>query len=162
MPIVECKICHKGFYAKPRHIKLGWGKYCSVKCRSAAQFNGRNLRCEYCSKDIYRTPADIRKSVSGKFFCSRSCHCAWENKHSRSEDHSPNWTGGQNVYRLIIKRSDKEACCQKCGLKDERVLEVHHKDGNRRNNKLSNLIWLCRNCHCLSHIENKEAMVAMV
>lgn len=162
MPIVECKICHRGFYAKPRHIKIGWGKYCSIKCRSVAQFNGHNLRCEYCSKEIYRTPADIKKSVSGKFFCSRSCHCAWENKHNRIMDRAPHWTGGRNVYRLILKRSNTKRVCRHCGLADERLLEVHHEDGNRGNNKLNNLIWLCRNCHYLEHIENKKFVVALV
>ena len=35
--------------------------------------------------------------------------------------------------------------CDKCGL--DKLLEVHHKDGNRKNNKVSNLRILCKECH---------------
>jgi len=162
MPNVQCQICHRYFYAKPRHLRIGWGKCCSIKCRAKAQFNGQQLRCEYCSKDIYRTPSEIKKSVSGKLFCSRKCHCTWENMHNRTANRSPHWTGGEHVYRLILRRSNRKVICQRCGLIDERVLEVHHKDGNRRNNDLNNLVWLCRNCHCLVHIENKKTVVTLV
>jgi len=30
-------------------------------------------------------------------------------------------------------------------------LEVHHKDGNHKNNDASNLQWLCHNCHVRKH-----------
>ena len=44
--------------------------------------------------------------------------------------------------------------CEKCGLTEwqgEKIpLEVHHIDGNRRNNDLSNLQLLCPNCHSLT------------
>ena len=41
--------------------------------------------------------------------------------------------------------------CEKCKLdkwNDESIpLEVHHRDGDRTNNELSNLELLCCNCH---------------
>lgn len=44
--------------------------------------------------------------------------------------------------------------CEKCGLTswlDQKIpLELHHIDGNRRNNDLSNLQLLCPNCHSLT------------
>lgn len=30
----KCIKCGKGFYASPGHVKSGWGKYCSLKCRA--------------------------------------------------------------------------------------------------------------------------------
>lgn len=39
--------------------------------------------------------------------------------------------------------------CNVCG--SERFVEVHHKDGNRSNNELDNLIPLCRDCHKQVH-----------
>lgn len=33
------------------------------------------------------------------------------------------------------------------GCRIEKNLEVHHKDGNKNNNKLSNLRILCADCH---------------
>lgn len=37
--------------------------------------------------------------------------------------------------------------CQKCRRYVGPLGEVHHKDGNRTNDKLSNLEFLCSNCH---------------
>lgn len=44
--------------------------------------------------------------------------------------------------------------CQECGIKDwnekELVLELHHIDGNNRNNMTHNLVFLCPNCHSIT------------
>jgi len=38
--------------------------------------------------------------------------------------------------------------CEMCGYKEHlEILQVHHIDGNRKNNKLENLMILCPNCH---------------
>ena len=48
------------------------------------------------------------------------------------------------------------AKCECCGIESwnnkELVFQMHHKDGNSKNNKLDNLILLCPNCH--SQTEN--------
>lgn len=48
--------------------------------------------------------------------------------------------------------------CPICGWGEKypEALIIHHKDRNRQNNDLSNLIVLCRNCHCLVHLGLKE------
>ena len=44
--------------------------------------------------------------------------------------------------------------CEKCGLRswnDEIIpLELHHINGNNKDNSLSNLLLLCPNCHALT------------
>jgi 5-methylcytosine-specific restriction endonuclease McrA len=55
-------------------------------------------------------------------------------------------------------RSDLPQYCGRCKLVDKRVLAVHHKDKNRENNALSNLMWLCHNCHYLVHHDKSEAV----
>lgn len=41
--------------------------------------------------------------------------------------------------------------CKECGLKDWRgqslMLELHHVNGNRCDDRRDNLMWLCPNCH---------------
>jgi len=153
MPNQKCKICGKEFYIKPFHAEKGWGKFCSIRCRSEGQKKGVWVKCKYCGKKIYRTPRDFKKAKSKSFFCSVSCHCSWENKNVRCGVNSPNWVAGEAAYRDLMRRYKVPLKCNKCGISDERVLMVHHKDGNRKNNSLENLERLCCNCHAIVHVQ---------
>ena len=42
--------------------------------------------------------------------------------------------------------------CQVCGDLREVVLDVHHKDKNRKNCNIDNLMVLCKNCHVVEHV----------
>ena len=148
----KCIVCGKVICIKESHVKKGWGKYCSKKCQGKAQINGKWVECDYCRKEIYRTPKDFKRSKSKKFFCSVNCHCSWENTNSRCGENAPNWVAGQTVYRRLLKRYGKSEKCSRCSIDDKRVLVVHHRDSNRKNNQPENLEWLCRNCHCIVHL----------
>ena len=41
--------------------------------------------------------------------------------------------------------------CSICNERDERCLQIHHKDINHKNNSLDNLIIVCSNCHLKIH-----------
>ena len=51
----------------------------------------------------------------------------------------------------ILNEHIKDSKCECCGLSEWNnlpiPLELHHKDGNRTNHKLENLMLLCPNCH---------------
>lgn len=151
MPYVNCKICSSEFYAKPRHLKIGWGKFCSKKCQFQGQRNGTLIGCALCGKLIYRTPKNFRHSKSNSFFCDKSCFATWKNQNLIVGARHANWKHGENAYRNIMKRSRRTQVCSRCEIEDSRVLIVHHIDRNRKNNDLSNLMWLCHNCHFLEH-----------
>lgn len=55
------------------------------------------------------------------------------------------------LKRLLMRFGIKEWKCEMCGLTtwngSKIPLELHHKDGNRFNNKLENLELTCPNCH---------------
>lgn len=161
MAMQNCLICYKRFYAKPSHINMGWGKFCSKTCQYESQKTGKITLCHTCKAKVYKTMSDQLKTNSGKLFCSKSCQTIWRNKKFSGDKHS-NWAGGISSYRIALTRSSKAFQCAKCNLKDKRVLAVHHLDKNRSNNKLSNLIWLCHNCHYLVHHSKKEAIGFMV
>ncbi|MBI2593887.1 hypothetical protein HYW44_04570 [Candidatus Daviesbacteria bacterium] len=150
MPLVKCLICGNEFFIKPSHQKLGWGKYCSRGCKWKAQNKGKFIKCFICYKKVYRSPKELGRSKSGKFFCSKRCQTLWRNQ-TYVGDKSSQWIDGIRAYRDILKRSGKELVCALCKIKDSRVLIVHHKDHNRRNNNVLNLVWLCFNCHFLVH-----------
>ncbi len=152
MPSTKCAICAKEFYVKPYLLGRGWGIFCSKVCQFKGQHKGKVFKCSYCDKDVYRLPRDIKKTPSGNFFCDKSCFAKFKNKlWSFGEEHF-NWRGGESVYRELMLRNDKKAHeCERCHIDDLRVLVVHHIDHNRKNNVLSNLKWLCRNCHYIEH-----------
>lgn len=55
------------------------------------------------------------------------------------------------ILEYLIEYGIKKYACEKCGIyewNDSHItLEIHHKDGNNKNNKLENLEILCPNCH---------------
>lgn len=156
MPQVKCKICKKEFYVKPCHQRLGGGKYCSRECKNYGQRKGKYVRCHICNKEVWKAPKALQHSKSGYFFCSKSCQTQWRNKYYSGPKH-PNWVSGKNInYRKILSQYEPKSICKRCGLKDARVLNVHHKDQNRRNNEPNNLVWLCMSCHYLVHYHKEK------
>ena len=153
MPIVKCLICNSELYVKPSHQKKGWGKYCSISCRTKSQFNGKSVTCFICKKEVYRSLEGLKKSKSNKFFCTKTCQTIWRNTILFIGDNHSNWKHGESAYRRIMMATGKEKICNLCKTIDTRILIVHHIDKNRENNSISisNLVWLCHNCHYLVH-----------
>ena len=58
------------------------------------------------------------------------------------------------LKQRLIAEGLKEHRCDRCGLTEwlgqPVPLELHHKDGDRTNNLLRNLVLLCPNCHALT------------
>lgn len=151
MPDVSCKICGKKFYAKPSHLKRGWGKYCSSKCQYKARLKGKFVHCEICGKKIWRKPRLLKLSKSKKFFCNKSHQTLWRNSIFIGSRH-PNWKGGYSrKHKAFLIKNGIKAICKLCSCNDKRVLAVHHRDSNKKNNEIENLVFLCHNCHHLVH-----------
>lgn len=165
MPMAKCKICSGEFYAKPFWVKRGFGIYCSAKCQHEGRKTGKTIQCFICGKEKYKTLKALRHSKSKKYFCGKSCQTVWRNSIVYIGKNHPNWKAGEYTYRDIMLRNKITQVCKKCKTTDKRILVVHHLDRNRKNNKLSNLVWLCHNCHFLAHhydIERVGYMVPMV
>lgn len=148
---VLCKGCGTTFNVKPNRVLRGWGKFCSKACQYGSMFKGKMMTCAVCKSPVYRTPKDLRGSRMKLFFCNKSCLAIWKNKNMPKGEQHPNWKGGEYAYRDKMLKANISPICFNCKLTDLRVLIVHHLDRNRRNNELSNLRWLCRNCHYLEH-----------
>ena len=63
----------------------------------------------------------------------------------------------ENTWRLrnrLVSEGLREHRCERCGNSEWQgepiPLELHHKDGDRTNNALSNIELLCPNCHAMS------------
>ena len=58
------------------------------------------------------------------------------------------------LKRRLLKEGFKQHVCERCGLSEWQAspipLELHHLNGNNKDNRLENLQLLCPNCHALT------------
>ncbi len=155
MPLVKCKICDTGFYPRPSHVLKGWGVYCSRNCKHVGSKTSIQVTCFVCNTEIFKTPTQVKRSKSKKYFCSKSCQTKWRNTEFSGNKHAM-WKGGFSMYRNILLDNKKTPKCMRCEKRDIRILAVHHVDENHQNNNLRNLAWLCHNCHYLVHHDTLE------
>ena len=146
----DCAVCRKEFYAKPRLLALGHARHCSRTCANIGVRKGKEVTCYTCGKTVYRSPRDLDRSKSSKYFCDKRCQTLWRNATFVGERHG-NFNNGRAAYRNILARTGRKQICEICKTKDKRVLQAHHIDRDRTNNKETNLAWLCLNCHFLVH-----------
>ena len=154
--LLECAECKTKFWKDKRaytNIKDQDNIVCSVECRSSRHKNARiQLECDYC-EDIYKVaPSKATNSKSGFNFCSRSCKDNAQRISSNIPEIQPSHYGTiSKNYRVIAFRNNPKICmsCKYDECPD--ILEVHHKDCDRSNNKLDNLAVLCPICHRKVH-----------
>lgn len=162
-----CQTCGKSFLAEERFIESGKRKYCSRECACESRKNRIKFICPICGKETDRV--ESRKSKSGLFFCSRECKEIAQSIQSGSEYDliRPNhYNTGIDSYREKAL-NNYELKCEICGYKEcLPILEVHHIDGNRKNNDLENLIVLCPNHHAMitrkiARIEDRKLIMGL-
>jgi len=150
---VKCKTCNKSFLAQEKEFKRGNAKFCSLSCSASRPRKPKipNCNCDTCGVGFYRQPSK-QKSKHGFIFCSRKCKESAQKLGGIKEIQPSHYgTGtGKCGYRKKAFASH-ENVCNRCGLDEVGILQVHHKDRNRNNNKVSNLEILCPNCHVREH-----------
>lgn len=86
----------------------------------------------------------------------RSAKSSAEHRRRISAEGNPMWKGGLSFipYTPEFNKLLKDAvlkefnnACQVCGIRSKRKLDVHHINYNKSDNKLPNLVCLCKSCH---------------
>lgn len=131
--VIAKNLCNKHYYKKYREIHP---KITIKKTHSCKENNCKtriSLSKIYCCKHCPKKPD------------GRVGKLAW------------NWKGGISFYknqrlmkknRLIIMEK-YNWICQECGKK---ATDAHHKDQDKSNHSINNLIPLCHYCHCQKHV----------
>jgi hypothetical protein len=141
-----CKWCGVEFFIPYCRKRI----YCSRQCFELSATRNIEVLCEQCGKRCFKKPSALKNNVHRKFFCSRQCKDIAQSFDGGCEEIRPNhYKTGRASYRQRALRK-YGASCRRCGYKEiEKMLDVHHKDGNRAHNQISNLEVLCVWCHAL-------------
>lgn len=131
-------------------------KYCSVECRALARRQRVEVVCAKCGEKFETTTSKATRSKSGLVFCSKKC----KDEASRIDggvaavwpDHY-----GQGASGGVRDRSDVLAMlrdgCVDCGEVRRYLITVHHMDGDRGHNDISNFEVVCWNHHIMRHLK---------
>ena len=151
----NCRKCDKEFVPKKGTIN-----YCSISCRNSRSFSDQTKEKKSCITK--------RKWLDGTYSL-----VDWENVNNDVEKISKSldvWEkksydrlfNGEKLHIQTLRKlliGDVDSCCELCNtsewLGSPITLEIHHIDGNNKNNELSNLQILCPNCH--SQTDNYRA-----
>lgn len=138
---IKCLDCGNEWEALPSTVL--YGDY-THRCPNCGVNKGKIVKCAYCGKEIYRNVSQLEKSISGYYYCSTTCGNLHKNQ---LREEAGEWSNSISSYRIRAMKKYPHKCAV-CGYdEEERILQVHHKDGNRKNNNIENLVILCPNCH---------------
>ena len=147
---IQCKTCGYIWEITPQSMSPSSIKNFSFigcpKCKY------EEIICDECGKSFKRLKSVVNKTKL--HFCSKECGNRYKNKKIINTIDAVEYR--RNAF---LAYEHKCACC---GYDtDERVLEVHHKDENRNNNHINNLIILCPTCHkfLTLHLKTLEEML---
>ena len=132
-------------------------KYCSRACFNDSRRNRIVVVCDQCGVEFDRAPNKLKNSKHGKTFCSRECKDYAQSFLGNCPDiHPPHYDANNpHDYRQVAFREFPNQCVD-CGIDIKYMLIVHHIDGDRVNNDLSNLEIVCPNHHILRHVKHTK------
>ncbi len=161
---VPCAICKKMVYQKPSELKRDKVAYCSRACHHKGMLKEKPvLTCDHCSKEYAVYPSQLKWNQireHKKNFCSTQC----QNKFYSGDNH-PNWIGGsiEHATGYIKDYVDKKYTARHRIFMEELVGRklsedevVHHKNGNKHDNRIENLEIMTRSEHAKHHISERE------
>lgn len=98
----------------------------------------KEVTCENCDKRFLKAKRFIKESHQN--FCSTKCYS--ESRKIEKIKFNSKYNYRTYAFRYYGGK------CEICGYcKHPEILQVHHIDGDRKNNKIENLIVLCPNHH---------------
>lgn len=143
---INCIICARSIYRRPSEIKANNGRvFCGVICYGISQ--RKEIPCTICGKLI----------LAG--FNKKTCNRACANKNREGIKYhlgSPrDKVKSQQALKIkLLKERGRK--CERCDYDKYEILQVHHKNRDRKNNNLENLLLICPNCHCEEHFLEKS------
>ena len=144
---INCIQCNIEFETHLSEIKKGGGKFCSRSC--AIRY--RNLT-NNPTKNI-----EVREKIS-----KNHANVSGKNNpmYGKRANLAPSYIDGRSrfkgsTYQKIMQVHNIKKICNIC--KTDKKIDIHHIDGNHKNNDFSNLVYLCAKCHqTLMHKKDRD------
>lgn len=158
----HCIVCGK-------ELEKNQVKFCSHSCSAKYNNTKRKKEKEIETVEIIKTVKVVNYckncgeilNEKQKNFCSGKCQRDYaytkyieDWKNGKENGLKGEYGISNHIRRYLFEKNDCK--CEVCGwgekneFTDKIPLEVHHKDGNYKNNKEENLQLLCPNCHSLT------------
>lgn len=160
MRIKTCKQCgeelvrrvHPGGSMEPK-VTFSKREYCSLQCcglKAKEDCDSEAIEtknCDHCGSAMTRTrwpsgAIEPKARFDKKKYCSRKCM-------GLGKKGNPS-TYCKSASHKLANELKPKGLCEECRTEGG-LSEVHHVDGDWRNNALSNLQRLCRPCHDAKH-----------
>ncbi len=127
--------------------------------------NNEQKQCKYCLNTYPATDFGVAKTIGSKVYRRQKCrYCYRKTKNVLKEKR-----------RSFIDMKKVESGCRDCGIRDVRVLEFHHIEGNTKDFAIADYYYhqygeerlliemakceiLCANCHRILHYTQKSAL----
>lgn len=149
-----CETCGKEFLIPKSDHRIKEGskiKYCSKKCMGIGMRTGEIKKCLNCGNDFYTTRND---------FCSQDCAREYRKKNYKHKSYMENgyiveYLPGYNKKGNI--KQHRRIMEEHLGRRLEENEIVHHKNGDKTDNRLDNLEIKRRGEHSSYHRKKEKA-----
>jgi len=155
----HCRIknCTNNYYAKgycQNHYSafITRGGYKYHKCKVEGCNKILQSKSIYCSRHKERVEANLPTDLSVKFYAKREKNYQWKGGVSEYPNHYL-----MKKNRIVVL--NKHPYCEKCGIK---ATEVHHRNGNKADHRIENLMPSCHRCNCkirFTPLKNKNSEI---
>ena len=145
-PNIKCIVCNKPIYRRPGEIEKNNGRvFCSIDCYGL--HSRKEHPCVICGNPIL--------SSQNKKTCSRNC----ANKNRTGIKYGIGRPRDKVKSSRILKlrlMKERGKSCERCNYNKYEILQIHHKNRNKMDNKIENLEIICPNCHSEEHFLEKS------
>lgn len=78
-----------------------------------------------------------------------------------AKEKHPRYIDGR-TYESDFHHLKKILLPAKCGLCGKKAILLHHRDKNKKNNKMDNLMPLCASCHSILHNKERDSFINLL
>jgi hypothetical protein len=142
-----CNFCGK-IYIKHQSGKEQ--KFCSTKCA----YTGKHPISDVTFKNCILCNKLFNQYYKEQLCCSKTCAGLYRFKLKKPDQIAMTYKSYKNHKRYLLSIYNG---CMICGYNEHiEILELHHINRNRHDNKPENLILICPNCYSWNHYQAKD------